>query len=65
MYSKKQLDELDDSLDQVRDLRKVVASMAMNTENKKFKEAVEDILAYVDVMIQDMIEDILENKTKQ
>ena len=39
--------------------------MAMNTENKKFKEAVEDILAYVDVMIQDMIEDILENKTKQ
>ena len=65
MYSKKQLDEIDDSLDKVRDVRVLVASMALNSENRKFKESIEDILAYIDVMIQDMIEDILENKPKQ
>lgn len=65
MYSKKQLDDIDDSLDKVRDVRQVVASMSLNTDNKKFKESIEDILAYIDVMIQDMIEDILENKPKQ
>ena len=65
MYSKKQLDDIDDSLDKVRDVRQVVASMSLNTDNKKFKESIEDILAYIDIMIQDMIEDILENKPKQ
>jgi hypothetical protein len=39
--------------------------MSVGSNNQKFNEAIEDAVAYLDVMIQDMIEEILEKKSKQ
>jgi|688.fasta_scaffold2641888_2 hypothetical protein len=65
MYDKRQSDEIEEALDKVTDVRQIVANMSVGSNNQKFNEAIEDAVAYLDVMIQDMIEEILEKKSKQ